>query len=105
MFVKKNRHIRFAKIAVPPLITLVGSMTNCTFMQGQQNEVQAFQTAGACDGFGFKKDRTFYVNEGIRCGSWKKQSRASILVYLAVHYCDLDSNGFCMYGNTSTMFL
>lgn len=100
MFAEKNRHIRFAKIAVPPLITLVGSMTNGTFMQGQQNEVQVFQTAGACDGFGFKKDRTFYVNEGIRCGSWKKQSRASILVYLALHYCDLDSNGFCMYGNT-----
>ena len=47
-----------------------------------------------------QKNDQFYVNENLRCGDREKQSMATILVYLALHYCDLDSQGFCQYGNT-----
>lgn len=60
----------------------------------------AYQTSGACFGFGFRKGESFYVNETLRCGDRSKQSRATVLIYLALHYCDIDSNGFCPYGNT-----
>lgn len=55
---------------------------------------------GACSGFGFRKGNTFYVNEGLRCGDRGKQSRASVLIYMALCHSDLDSRGFCPYGNT-----
>lgn len=65
-----------------------------------QEDDNVYPAAGACSGFGFKKGDSFYVNEGLRCGNRGKQSRASLLVYLGLHYCDLDSKGFCQYGNT-----
>ena len=67
---------------------------------GWESLDMAYQTAGACFGLGFRKGDTFYVNETLRCGDRPKQSRATVLVYLALHYCDIDSNGFCPYGNT-----
>lgn len=69
-------------------------------MEGMDDFEMAHQTAGACLGFGFRKGDTFYINETLRCGDRPKQSRATVLVYLALHYCDIDSNGFCPFGNT-----
>lgn len=65
-----------------------------------EGETEVCPTAGACAGFGFKQGGQFYVNEGLRCGDRGKQSMATILVYLALHYCDIDSQGFCQNGNT-----
>ena len=166
----KNTFVRFAKIPIPPIITMVGKMPNHKFdlePQGMsleegwsqeepsvpamdeyvvmqecgdradweddgweesgasstsstfptdameklrakfaqyetedQEEAEVCPTTGACAGFGFKKNDQFYVNENLRCGDREKQSMATILVYLALHYCDLDSQGFCQYGNT-----
>ncbi len=77
-----------------------GAVRSFIHKEGEQKEDTAYQTAGACSGFGFRKGDSFYVNESLRCGNREKQSRASILVYLALHFCDLDSRGFCPYGNT-----
>lgn len=71
-----------------------------SFLHRPGEEAEVCPTVGACAGFGFKKGDEFYVNEGLRCGERGKQSMATILVYLALHYCDLDSRGFCQYGNT-----
>lgn len=176
MLSEKNTFVRFAKIPIPPIITLVGKMPNHKFdldPQGMeveggwlqeepslspiggsveeyedeetweedgagsafspdvmeklrekfaqyekedqeagvvrsflhrpgdtQEEADVCPTTGACAGFGFKKGDEFYVNETLRCGDRGKLSMAAILVYLALHYCDLDSKGFCQYGNT-----
>ncbi len=176
---EKNTFVRFAKIPIPPIITLVGKMPNhkfdldpqgmgpeegwsnngpstpamdtamemqecrdgedweeegdassssfpdfmdkmrTKFAQYEQEDQEAgltrsflhypgenpeeeevCPTTGACAGFGFKQGDQFYVNENLRCGDRGKQSMATILVYLALHYCDLDSRGFCQYGNT-----
>ena len=66
----------------------------------EAEEAEVCPTTGACAGFGFKQGDQFYVNEDLRCGDRGKQSMATILVYLALHYCDVDSQGFCQYGNT-----
>lgn len=66
----------------------------------EMEEKEVCPTAGACAGFGFKKGDQFYVNESLRCGDRGKLSTATIIIYLALHYCDVDSQGFCQYGNT-----